>query len=105
MNPENLTPEEAKLRALLHGTRTNPGLPPRFQESVWRRIERQETAPAPHWFDTLVARLFRPRLALAGLAAVMLLGALLGTNAGSAQATHTMQTRYVAAVDPYRKTP
>ena len=105
MNPENFSPEDAKLRALLRDTRENPGLPPRFQESVWRRIEHRETAPAPSWFDTLAARLFRPRLALAGFAAVMLLGALLGANAGSAQAGRTMQARYVSAVDPYQKTP
>ena len=105
MNPETFSPEDAKLGALLREMRANPALPPRFQESVWRRIERAETTPAPSWFDTLAARLFRPRLALAGFAAVMLLGALLGANAGSAQAGLTMQGRYVTAVDPYQKTP
>ena len=105
MNPENFSPEDAKLRAILHDTRENPGLSPRFQESVWRRIEHRETAPAPSWFDTLAARLFRPRVALAGFATVMLLGAMLGANAGSAQAGRTMQARYVTAVDPYQKIP
>ena len=102
MNPENLSPDEKKLRALLRETRVNSGLPTRFQESVWRRIESRET---PRWFDTLAARLFRLRVALAGFAAVMLLGAVVGASAGRAQAARTAQARYISAVDPYQKTP
>ena len=105
MNQENPHPEDAKLRALLSESRENPGLPPGFQQSVWRRIERAEAHPAPHWLETLAARLLRPRLALAGFAAVMLLGAVLGANAGGEQAARTAQFRYVTAVDPFQKAP
>lgn len=105
MNPENTDPEDAKLRALLHESRENPGLPPGFQQSVWRRIERAEARPAPHWLETFTAWLLRPRLALAGFAAVMLLGAVLGANAGGERAVRTAQARYVTAVDPFQKAP
>ena len=39
MNKENSNPDDARLGALLRRSRPSPSLPPRFQESVWRRIE------------------------------------------------------------------
>jgi hypothetical protein len=100
-----LEPDEARLRELLRAARpAPPALPLRFQEAVWRRIERGETTreavgPLP-WIDQLVERLLRPRLALAGIAALLLVSGLAGVLSGAAAARQAAQARYVSAVAP-----
>src|SRR5436189_6392115 len=69
------------LRKVLKEWRTNAALPPRFQEAVWRRIERAEPAPAPtapsvwaviaHWIETVLPR---PALAIAYVAVLLSVG-------------------------------
>jgi hypothetical protein len=97
-------PNEARLRELLRQARPSPLLPPRFQESVWRRIERGEYAPGPvaplAWLDALAGRLFRPRLALAGVAALLVLGGVLGVAQGTVEARHAARAAYLSAVAP-----
>jgi hypothetical protein len=105
MNHENKTPEDAKLRALVREGRPVSGLPPGFQNAVWRRIERKETAPQSRWLDALAGWLFRPRFAAASLAAVMLLGGASGALTQARIARLDAQSRYVAAVDPFQKQP
>ncbi|MBI5388039.1 MAG: hypothetical protein HZA90_25525 [Verrucomicrobia bacterium] len=104
MNEEHLNAEDARLRTLLQRSRPAPPLPPRFREAVWRRIERQEpraTADSPlGWLDTLAEWLLRPRLALAGAAALLVAGAVAGVFTGLTAAKHEAQARYVAAVSP-----
>jgi hypothetical protein len=104
MNKENINPADAKLGALLHESRIAPALPPRFQESVWRRIE-DAAAPSRSfgsvaWLDTLAALMLRPRLAFASVAALALVGVLLGTYQGTQVARHDAQARYLAIVAP-----
>jgi hypothetical protein len=101
MKQENLNPDDAKLRALLQTSRVSAPLPPRFQENVWRRIEDAEApAKSESWLDVLTAFLLRPKFAVATVAALMLAGALLGTNAGAHLAKQDAQVRYLAAVAP-----
>jgi hypothetical protein len=108
MNQENIHPDpgasDARLGALLRSARGAPGLPPRFREGVWRRIE-ESAAPAKvsgdfTWLDALVAMMLRPRLALATVAVLVVAGALLGVRDGNQMAHRDAQARYLAAVAP-----
>ena len=47
MKSKNSDGDDAPLDALLQEWKPKPALPTRFQEQVWRRIERAETAPVP----------------------------------------------------------
>ena len=108
MNPKNtnLDPEanDARLGTLLREARVAPGLPPRFREAVWRRIEEAE-APAAvtggiAWLDALAALVLRPRYALATAAVLIVAGALLGVHGGNQVSKQDAQARYLAAVAP-----
>lgn len=103
MNANHPNPDDAKLSSLLRGSRATPELPPRFQENVWRRIADAEDRPAAGpttWLDALLNQVLRPRFALAAVAALVVLGALLGALNGSQLARHDAQARYLAAVAP-----
>ena len=104
MKTPNQEPAEGKLSSLLRESRPSPGLPPRFQENVWRRIEQPETLRAPaaslSWIDALAVWLMKPRFALAGVTALVLAGVLLGSIEGTTQARQHAQERYLAAVAP-----
>jgi anti-sigma factor RsiW len=93
--------DDAGLSALLRQARPAAGLPPRFQQNVWRRIESTETAArSENWLDWLANLVLRPRLA-AGLAAGLLLaGAVAGTWQGRQTARQEAQMSYLAAVAP-----
>jgi hypothetical protein len=93
------TPDDAKLRALLRESRLAPELPPRFQDAVWRRLERAE-APAANWLDALAAWFLRPRLAFATAAAMLLLGISLGIAQGASHADELAKARYLDSVSP-----
>ena len=104
MNIPNLLPEADKLRALLCAARSDPALPPRFQEAVWRRIENLDspvrlTSP-PTWLDTVVAWMLRPQWALTTATATIVAGLVLGAVGGSQAARQQAQARYLAAVAP-----
>ena len=114
MKPNHQQADDAPLDALLQEWKPQPSLPPRFQEQVWRRIERAEIAPAPtatlaQVFAALVAsKLPRPALAMAYLAVLLVIGA--GAGWGQArQETARVRTelgaRYAQAVDPYQFNP
>jgi hypothetical protein len=99
MNEDQLKPGDAKLAVLLRSGRPSAGLPPGFQEAVWRRIEKGEQRSAG-WVERLAQLFLTPRLAMATAAAVILVaagaGAVRGISAGERQAMH----KYVASVDP-----
>ncbi len=103
MNDEINPSEDAKLRALLRETRAMPGLPPGFERNVWRRIERAEARPQRPWLEVAAAWFLRPRLAVGGLAVVMILGVALGTFSNAASARDSARVRYVTSVDPFQK--
>ena len=110
MKTNNPHGDNAPLDALLQEWQPKPSLPPRFQEQVWRRIERAETAPVPtvtlaemfaNWLKT---KLPRPALATAYVAVLL----MVGVSAGWAQAEHKtarvkneLGERYLRVLDPY----
>lgn len=104
MKTPNQDPADGTLSSLLRESRSSPGLPPRFQENVWRRIEALETRSAPDasvtWIDAFAVWLMKPRFALAGVAVLLLSGVLLGSIEGTTQARQHAQERYLAAVAP-----
>ena len=103
MNEEINPSEDAKLRGLLREARATPELPPGFERNVWRRIERAEAPQQRAWLEIVAAWFLRPRLAVSGLAAVMILGAALGTFSNAASARDSARVRYVTSVDPFQK--
>jgi len=114
MKNKNPNGEDTPLDALLQEWKPKPSLPPRFQERVWRRIERAETAPAPAvsraqlfaaWLST---KLPRPALATAYVALLLVLGATVGWSQArqeNARVTTELGARYAQAVDPYQPSP
>jgi hypothetical protein len=103
MNKENLNPDDAKLSSLLRESRVAPPLPPRFQETVWRRIadsESTKTSGSLTWIDSLLALVMQPRFAFAALAVLIAVGAAFGIREGSELARHDAQIRYLASVAP-----
>jgi hypothetical protein len=104
MDKPNLNPDDAKLAALLRESRAAPSLPPRFQENVWRRIERANATERPAvgatWLDSLAVWILRPRLAFAFATVLLLTGLSLGWSQGQKLAQDDAQARYVAAVAP-----
>ena len=97
MKENKIHPEDPPLSALLRESRVSPGLPPRFQQNVWRRIEDAEApAKSASWLDALANLILRPRLAFAAMAALVLAGVLMGALEGAQTARHDAQARYVA---------
>jgi hypothetical protein len=98
-------PDEGRLRALLRESRPAPDLPPGFPNAVWRRIERAEQPPEAttitDLLDHVVTWILRPRLALAGVAALLFFGAILGVLQGASLANDLAKQQYLAAVSPH----
>jgi hypothetical protein len=103
-NPMQLRDDE-RLHTLLRESRPAPRLPPRFRESVWRRIERGEAPVAATyfpfaWLERWAERLLLPRVALASLALLLVVGALTGILASAGVAKQQAQERYLSTVAP-----
>jgi len=102
---ENQTPLE---QALQEWRVTTP-LPPRFQEHVWKRIERAEVPSISimdavrAWFTVAFAR---PAFAVAYVTVLLLTGLALGfVQAGhkAARWDRQLEARYVQLIDPYQR--
>jgi hypothetical protein len=84
-------------------------LPPRFQEQVWKRIERAE-ATYSFSFATVLVRLLevvlpRPKVALAYVSCILAVGVAAGALAAQVRSSRMesdLGTRYVQRLDPYR---
>jgi len=105
MNDDRHAMDDERLRALLLEARPVAQLPPRFQESVWRRLEREDTTPitkpAPlGWLQRWTERLLLPRFALAGLALLLVAGGLTGFVSSADMVKQQAQERYLSAVAP-----
>lgn len=109
MKPENMPQDERPLTGLLREWKVESTLPPRFNEQVWRRIERDE-APAGlnAWaliLNRLVQAFARPSLAVSYVTVLLLAGlagGYLQARAGTEHAYETLSVRYVQMVDPYQ---
>lgn len=114
MKTNNSNENDASLRALLQEWKPEVSLPPRFQEQVWRRIERSETAPAPSvslatvFADWIANMLPKPALATAYVTVLLIIGAGAGWSQArqeTARVTGELSTRYAQSVDPYQAPP
>ena len=100
------------LRKLLKAWRSDAALPPRFEEAVWRRIERAECPPGAaetsgwtiltRWISTILPK---PAVAASYFAVVF----AIGISAGWSQAREETERvkgelaeRYVRVLDPYQ---
>ena len=114
MKTNNSNESDVPLRPLLKEWKPKASLPPRFQEEVWRRIERAEAAPVPsvslatvfaNWLTNLLPR---PALATAYVAGLLVIGASVGWNQArqeTARVTGELSARYAQTVDPYQTAP
>ena len=105
MNDDTQEMDDDRLRALLLEARPAAQLPPRFQESVWRRLEKEDAAPitkpAPSgWLQRWTERLLLPRFALASLALLLVAGGLTGFVSSADMVKQQAQERYLSAVAP-----
>jgi len=91
--------DDEKFNALLRAARPTADFPPGFQNAVWRRIENGYQVPV-RFVERLAGLLLNPRLAAAGLAAVILIAAGAGTARGIRSGEQEARDRYVALVDP-----
>lgn len=100
---------DASLRPLLQEWRVDATLPPRFQEDVWRRIEKQEAGSTTLWQlarRRLEAAFAQPAVAVSYITALVAVGLVLGAKQGqqqSARADVRLEARYVQSIDPYQK--
>jgi hypothetical protein len=108
---ENEPHHREALRKLLKEWRTDASLPAHFQQTVWRRIEREEHLHRPavpslwaiigHWIGTVLPR---PALAASYVAVLLALGVTAGWTHARRETTHLkdeLGQRYVRALDPY----
>jgi len=106
------TPENDPLRGQLGEWKMAQGLPPRFQEEVWRRIERWEAAAkagAWEWWQGWLESVFaRKAVALAYVTVLLAAGLTAGYASGQAHAQRgnaQLAARYVRSIDPYYGNP
>jgi len=104
----NSSNDEEKLSRLLKEWRTDVSVPPRFQESVWQRVERAQSSvkssvwtAIAHWIGHVLPR---PALAVSYIAVVLTIGLTVGW-AQARQTTSRVKSdlgeRYVQSLDPY----
>lgn len=109
MQPNPGSENERQLRPLLNEWKVDAPLPPRFQESVWRRIAAEaatETANPWRVFARAIERMvLRPVVVAGSLAAFLVMGSLAGWAQGRervASLDAELSVRYVRSVDPYQ---
>jgi len=90
---------DSELSALVRSGRPKAELPPGFHAAVWRRIEKGERR-SPGFIERLAGCFLTPRLATAGLVAIVLVGGGIGTMRGVKTGEREARDRYVASVDP-----
>ena len=103
--------DDKTLHTILAEWKVETSLPPRFQDQVWHRIERDETQPAAavspwtalrNWIANVQ---LRPALAVAYVAVLLAAGAGLGWTQAQHASSHVsdqLSLRYVQSVDPYQ---
>jgi len=100
---------QTQLERALQDWKITTALPPRFQEQVWKRIERAEVPnislvdAVRAWFTMAFAR---PVFALAYVSVLLVAGLALGSVQGSHKAARwdrQLEARYVQSIDPYQR--
>jgi hypothetical protein len=109
MNTILANEDDEKLSKLLHEWKVEVTVPPRFQEQVWRRIERAQAHSRvnllhafTHWVESTF---MRPALAVSYVAVLLFVGLTTGylqAKDKSTQAEARWRTAYVQTVDPYQ---
>jgi len=109
MTSENPMQGDEALSQVLRQWKVHAQMPPRFQEQVWRRIERSEPqAQVPAWvllWQRVTAALAQPPLAASYVTLLLLAGLLAGywqVRITRAQAEENMGARYVQLVAPFQ---
>lgn len=109
MNPTSSSEDDGAFRKLLGAWKVNTPLPPRFDEQVWKRIDRTgSSASAGLWivFVAALGRAFaRPSQAVAYAAILLMAGSLGGywqARAGNERTAEDLRVRYVQMMDPYQ---
>jgi len=112
MKPDQQPENDERFNDVLRQWTVDIPLPPRFQEQVWRRIERAEAKAQPKvtfwsWLLNLAA-VYRPspKVAYSYLAILLFLGVVGGTWAAQRETDRldaALGSRYVQSVDPYQK--
>ena len=110
MKPKQPGEDDPNLRQILSQWRIEAPLPPRFPETVWKRIEAEAYTPArvSVWqaLVGLTEGLFaRPAFAAACVAVFLAVGLGAGWVQAREQTTRvdeSLSTRYVQSVDPYQ---
>jgi len=109
MNANEPGQHDDALRKLLQEWHADAPLPPRFQDAVWRRIERAQAPAASsgwdviaHWIGTMLPR---PALAASYIAILLTLGATAGWTQArqeTARVKGELGERYIRVLDPYQ---
>jgi len=101
---------EPTLEQTLQEWHVTTPLPPRFQEQVWRRIERAEV-PSISTLDAfrawLASTFARPAFALGYVSVLLAAGLAFGFVQAVGKAAlldRQLEARYVQSIDPYQRT-
>ncbi len=112
MNTKPTNESDPVLSALLREWNLSDPLPPRFQEQVWKRIERAGPRPVStgspwslltEWVNAMLPR---PALALACATGLLLVGGAAGWAQARHEAAHVgeeLEALYLRVVDPYQR--
>ena len=108
MKIPNPSPEDKPLKELLSQWKVNASLPPRFEEAVWRRIERGQAPVHPSIWDVISrwigTTLPRPAMAACYLAVLLVICGSVGWTQAqekSARVKEELCQHYVRVLDPY----
>jgi hypothetical protein len=108
MNTNEPNSDDQALRKLLKEWRIEAPLPPRFQDSVLRRIERGQAPAVPSLLDAISrwigTALPRPAVAAVYLAVLLITGGTAGWTQAhheTARVKEDLGQRYVRVLDPY----
>jgi hypothetical protein len=110
MKPEIPNEPDPTLNRLLREWSVKSSLPPRFDEGVWKKIERADSVGTASLWTILrirIAETFaRPSLAVCYVALLLLIGLAAGywqSRLDSQRADEKFSAQYVATVDPYQR--
>lgn len=110
MKKPDFSESDDQLNKALSEWKVYASLPPRFQESVWRQIEKPANVPSP--ITSVVSRLTawvpflspRPSIVIAYIALFLSVGVTLGwkqADQANKRIKDELGERYVRSLDPY----